>query len=102
MFSRTTAVLISTPVRTPHTVFYAAFNRTTTTLLEAEGGHQRHSCRFLLAPSALCLAEPSCTPSHPPLQETPNNIGNKNYSAPNTGSHSNIGRMSSAPKTVTN
>src|SRR5438132_54179 len=72
------------------------------TLLQAEGGHQRRSCRSLRAPCGLCLGEPWCTPSHPPPQESPNNIGNKSYSGPNTGSHSNIRPMLSALKRVTN
>src|SRR5438093_1601549 len=72
------------------------------TPLQGEGGHQRRSCRSLRAPCGLCLGEPWCTPSHPPPQESPNNIGNKSYSGPNTGSHSNIGPMLSALKRVTN
>src|SRR5436305_13582783 len=64
------------------------------TLLEAEGGHRRRSCRSLGVPCGLCLGEPSCTPSCPPPQERPNNIGHKRYCC-------NIAPMPSAPKSLT-
>src|SRR6266478_1157372 len=67
------------------------------TLLQGEGGHRRRSCRSLRAPYGLCLGEPSCTPSRPPPQESPNNIGNKSYySGSNTGSRSSIAPMPTA------
>src|SRR5262245_28873502 len=67
------------------------------TLLQGEGEHRRRSCRSLRAPCGLCLGEPSCTPSCPPPQERPYNIGNKSCS----GSNTNSPPMPSAPKPVT-
>src|SRR5436309_15731229 len=71
------------------------------TLVQGEGGHRRRSCRSLRAPCELCLGEPSCTPSRPPPQESPNNIDNKSYySGSNTGSSSSIAPMPSALKPI--
>src|SRR5436190_12045351 len=71
------------------------------TLVQGEGGHRRRSCRSLRAPCGLCLGEPSCTPSRPPPQESPNNIGNKSYySDSNMGSSSSIAPMPSALRPI--
>src|SRR5438132_5264539 len=71
------------------------------TLVQGEGGHRRRSCRSLRAPCGLCLGEPSCTPSRPPPQESPNNIGNKSYySGSNMGSSSSIAPMPSALRPI--